>query len=195
MFKLDISQSNKNAINKEHSIHDSLSYKIDNAEFAEVNSFMEIGFPEPENMLFLFSLKQFNAFYILIAALKKFGSIDEVILSSYNVSRKIALSFADLHASGKIKKLSIYASDSSKSMFQRSYETLLEINAKYENIDVNFVWNHSKICLFRCNDNYFVCEGSGNFSSNARYEQYLLTNKKNIYEFRRNNITSMANRS
>jgi len=191
MFNLCLdTQSDSNF--SDNTVQDSLSYKIDNVKFAEVDSFLNIGFPDINNMLFLFSLKQFNAFYILVAALKQFGCIDEVFLSSYNISRKIAYNFADLLVNKKIKSVNLYCSDSSKSMFQKSYEALNEFSAQYENYKVHFVWNHSKICLFQINDNYFVCEGSGNFSSNARYEQYLLINNKQIYEFRKTNITSMA---
>jgi hypothetical protein len=36
----------------------------------------------------------------------------------------------------------------------------------------------------KTHDNYYIIEGSGNWSENAQYEQYILANSKGVYDFR-----------
>jgi hypothetical protein len=41
-------------------------------------------------------------------------------------------------------------------------------------------------------EGHYIVEGSGNWSENAMYEQYLFANSKSVYEFRKelfNNVT------
>jgi len=38
-------------------------------------------------------------------------------------------------------------------------------------------------------DNYYVIEGSGNWASNAHYEQYLFANSKGLFDFRKTLFT------
>lgn len=88
--------------------------------------------------------------------------------------------------------MDLYVSDVAKSMFPKAFEALNEINARTPNLNVNYVWNHSKVAIIQCADNYFVCEGSGNFSNNARHEQYILINDQKFHEFRKSNFQSMS---
>jgi len=37
--------------------------------------------------------------------------------------------------------------------------------------------------------NYYVVEGSGNWASNAHYEQYLFANSKGLFDFRKTLFT------
>lgn len=43
--------------------------------------------------------------------------------------------------------------------------------------------NHAKVLIARCGEDYFVFEGSGNMSDNARIEQYRYENSKAVYDF------------
>ena len=55
-------------------------------------------------------------------------------------------------------------------------------------IQIHYGWNHSKVTCVQCGSNYLVLEGSGNWGENAQYEQYVLINSKQVYEFRQKNI-------
>jgi len=174
---------------------DILKRKIESLRSKEISSFFELvgDFPAKGEIFALWSIKQFNAFSIINAAIKQFNVLPVVYISSYNISRKTVLAFADLLAAGKIVQMNVFVSDVAKSMFPKSFDVLNEINSKYNQLNVHFTWNHSKIALFSTNnDNFFCCEGSGNFSYNARHEQYLLINDSNFYEFRRQCLVSMA---
>ena len=53
-------------------------------------------------------------------------------------------------------------------------------------INLGFAVNHAKVfCAYTESKKYFVFEGSGNLSDNARIEQYLVENSKEMYNFHR----------
>lgn len=170
--------------------------KIEAVNSKMVSNFMELAgsLPAPGEMFALFTLKQFNAFSIVMAILKTHGKIDYLAVSSYNISRKTIAAFCELLSDNKILLMDIYISDVAKSMFPKSFEFLSEIAPMYSNLGVHYVWNHSKVAVINAGNNFFVCEGSGNFSYNARHEQYLLINSPEFYEFRRTNLVSMSER-
>jgi len=51
--------------------------------------------------------------------------------------------------------------------------------------------NHSKIILLSNGVNYYVCEGSANFTANPRTEQNLLCNSEGLYNFHKNWIEEL----
>jgi len=71
-------------------------------------------------------------------------------------------------------------------------EYIYNCSFKYNNLNVKFVNNHSKIFLghTKCN-RHIVFEGSGNLSDNARIEQYLLEDNKIIYDFHKSWMLEM----
>ncbi len=50
---------------------------------------------------------------------------------------------------------------------------------------------HAKILLAKCEENYYVLTGSGNFAKNARIEQYNFVNNKELFYFYLNNIEEL----
>jgi hypothetical protein len=173
---------------------DILKRKFDSVNYKMIENFLELSenLPKQNEMYMLWTIKQFNAFSIIMTILNEHKYIDELTVSSYNIARKSVSGFVELLNDKKIGKINLFVSDVAKSMFPKSFELLNEVSVIFPNISVSYVWNHSKVALIQANNNYFVCEGSGNFSYNARHEQYLLINSQSVYEFRRNNITSMA---
>jgi hypothetical protein len=90
----------------------------------------------------------------------------------------------------KIGNIRLFVSDSLKFRVPRVAELLDDLMLKRENFTVFYAWNHSKIALIRCADKHIIFEGSGNFSQNAQFEQYLLMTSKKVYDFRLNCITN-----
>ena len=43
--------------------------------------------------------------------------------------------------------------------------------------------NHAKVVLLTDDTNYYVVEGSANFTANPRIEQFVLTNHKELFNF------------
>ena len=147
-----------------------------------------IDLPGIDECSFLWTLNSFNAFTFIPFCIAKFGVIDELYISTYTVSKKIADSLALEMDKSNIKKINLFVADSLKFRMPKVVEHLETLRLTRD-ININYTWNHSKICCVKCADNYLVLEGSGNFSENAQYEQYLLINSKNVYEFRKSNIS------
>ncbi len=110
--------------------------------------------------------------------------------STYSNSKRILLSFMRFVEAGQIAKMYLLVADSLK--HQRPVVTdLLEAFAQSRpHLQVTYAWNHSKILLARCGDDHFVVEGSGNWSKNSRYEQYLFAKGSELYHFRKQCIIS-----
>jgi hypothetical protein len=143
-------------------------------------------FPAENEIYFMWTSSSFNAFTFIPYMIKEFGMISELVLSTYSINRRIVDSLMRYIDNGKIKNVSILISDSIKYRIPRIYEHL-EMLASHRKdiISIFYAWNHSKITLARSGSVHMIMEGSGNFSENAQYEQYIMTNSQKIYEFRR----------
>ena len=77
-----------------------------------------------------------------------------------------------------IKDKNIIGMGVSLRVLEKSEDLYIELKNKCE---IKFTNNHSKILLFKLNENHFVIEGSGNPSINARNEFYIIHNSKDMY--------------
>ena len=139
--------------------------------------------PAPEEFFFLQSDTSFNAF-TFVPLVAKHQGIKELFISTYAINKRVIDAIVELHDGGLVDKVSLLLSDSLK---QRNSTTIDHLNGMINsrpNIEVNYAWNHSKVCMMRTESNYFIVEGSGNFSENAQYEQYIFANSKGLYDFR-----------
>lgn len=140
--------------------------------------------PAPGEITFLWSCNSFNAFTFIPYVIKYSGLIDELCISTYSINTRIVEALVRWYDKGLIKHIYIYIADSIKFRMPAVVE-LLENYAQTRQIIICYAWNHSKIQLISSFGNYFVVEGSGNFSENAANEQYIFLNNKDIYEFRK----------
>jgi len=141
--------------------------------------------PLPGEIYFLWSLKSFNAFAFIKYVITERGKVDELTLSSYNITKVIFETLMRLVDNGLITHLHLTLSDVAKTRFPQIYDLVNGEADKRDQVDVLYMWNHSKVSLMRSEDDHFIVEGSGNFSENSRHEQYIFANSKEIYEFRR----------
>ncbi len=135
---------------------------------------------------FIWTVNQFNAFTFIPYVLSQFDKIDELVISTYSINIKVIDSLSHFLRANKIGSVFIVISDSANFRIPKVVDHLKLFSESFSNVDVRFAWNHSKITLMNCKNNYFLLEGSGNFSENSRHEQYLLLNSPTIYEFRKN---------
>lgn len=149
--------------------------------------------PLPGEIYFLWSLKSFNAFSFIKYVILERDRVEELVISSYNIGKIIILSLMKLVDNGRIEKLHVTLSDVSKSRFPHNYDLMNLEASKRSNVEVAYLWNHSKVALMKSMDDYFIVEGSGNFSENSRHEQYVFLNNKDVYDFRRKWITTRIN--
>ncbi|WP_375584269.1 hypothetical protein [Cyclobacterium xiamenense] len=141
--------------------------------------------PEPGEAFFLYTLKSFNAFTFITYIIKHCGEIDELTFSTYSINERILSSLLRWYDKGSIRKIRMSISESVRHRMPKVYD-LIELQRKERAFEVCYCWNHSKVTLIRSRGNYFVIEGSGNFSENALHEQYLFLNDREVHAFREN---------
>ncbi len=146
--------------------------------------------PSDNKIIFLWTINSFNAFTFIPFILSKHNKISELVITTYSINKRIIEAFSKLMQKNQIEKVDLFISDSIKYRVPRIYDELEAIAQANKNFNTHYAWNHSKIALVSTCDNFFIIEGSGNFSENAQFEQYVFLNNKEIYEFRKQSIYS-----
>lgn len=144
--------------------------------------------PTSEEFFFLQSDTSFNAF-TFIPLVGKFEAIKEMYASTYSISRNVIDALIQLHDEGVIEKITLMISDSLLKRNPATVDYLKALISGRPNFEVNFSWVHAKVCVMETATNYYVVEGSGNWASNAHYEQYLFANSKGLFDFRKTLFT------
>jgi len=139
--------------------------------------------PTPGEIFFLQSDSSFNAFTFIPLIAKRFP-IKELCASTYSINTRVITSLLEMHDRGMIEQVTIMISDSMIKRNPVTIDNLMAMAASRPNVKVQFAWVHAKVCLLKTHDYHYVVEGSGNWSENAHYEQYLLANDKGLYDFR-----------
>ncbi len=144
--------------------------------------------PNEEEFFFLQTESSFNAFTFIPLIAKNQG-IKELFASTYSINIRVIEALVELHDAGIVEQITLMVSDS---LIKRNPTTINHINALIStrpNINLTYSWNHSKVCIMKTQFAHFVVEGSGNWSENALYEQYIFANSKQLYEFRKELFT------
>ncbi|MFZ4463085.1 MAG: hypothetical protein ACOYN5_04520 [Bacteroidales bacterium] len=146
--------------------------------------------PVPGEFFAIWTLKSFNAFTIIPYILSELNRIDYLTLSTYSINTRIIDSLCKRIDQDKIGHVKIFISDSIKNRLPRVVDHLEMAIRSRDQITVHYCWNHSKVTLIEASGKFFVFEGSGNWSENAQYEQYLFFQYEQLYNFRLNCITN-----
>lgn len=142
-------------------------------------------FPEKDEIFFIWTVNSFNAFTFIPYTIKYSGVIEKLIISTYSINSRIVDSLFNYILKGKILQVKILISDSIKYRMPRVVDHLDSLVAgNNDKISVIYDWNHSKITLIKSGDMHLVVEGSGNFSENAKNEQYIFLNSPVVFDFR-----------
>ncbi len=170
---------------KEEKISELYASKFLVFHFEKLKSLEEslVRLPTSEEIFFLQSDNAFNAFTFIPFIAKHFP-VKELYASTYSISRKVIDALIEMHDIGMIEQITLLISDS---MIKRNpvvIDNLMAMITTRPNIKVLFAWSHAKVCLLKTHEEHFIIEGSGNWSDNAHYEQYVLANSKGVYDFR-----------
>lgn len=145
----------------------------------------DIIIPAVGGMVFMQTDIAFNAFDLVVCMASKFN-IKHLYSSTYSISRKSISSIIHLHDCGKIEQLTLLISESMIKRNPGTIDNLMAMTSSRPNLKVLFAWSHAKVNLLEThNGDYFVLEGSGNWSENAHYEQYILVNNKEPFDYRK----------
>lgn len=146
--------------------------------------------PEEEEFFFLQSNKSFNAFTFIPVILENV-SCKELFVTTYSINKRVLNALVELHSSGLIDKITLLISDTILVRNTMVSDLLAAVNKQYANIKILFAWVHAKVCLLKTDTSYYVVEGSGNWSENAHYEQYVFANSKGLFDFRKKLFTDV----
>lgn len=145
--------------------------------------------PGREEFFFLQTDKSFNAF-TFIPFVCQHERIKKLYASTYSIGSKVVNALMELYDGGFVDDITLMISDS---MIKRNpvvIDNLCSMAASKGNVDVLFSWVHAKVCLLETDNHHYIIEGSGNWSENAQYEQYVFGNSRNVYEFRKELFTN-----
>ncbi|MDR1544129.1 MAG: hypothetical protein LBS50_06945 [Prevotellaceae bacterium] len=189
----EIEKKNENDSNGKISKDAVLINKYENLHTLKIKNIKElVGEQIAENdIYFLWTQNSFNAFTFILWAIKHFGTIEELLLTTYAINEKVVEMIVRWLDKGLIKSVTIFVSDTLK-VRNAKINDQLQILAQTRNITIFYAWNHSKITLIKTADKFLCIEGSGNLSENSRFENYILTNNKKLYDFRKNCILDNA---
>lgn len=146
--------------------------------------------PTPEEFFFLQTDGAFNAFTFIPFIVKR-EPIKELFACTYSISRRVIESLIEMHDNGLIESVTLLISDSMIKRNAKTIDNLMAMAKNRPNLNVLYAWTHAKVCLMRTHANHYVVEGSGNWSENAHYEQYLWANSKGLYQFRKELFTDI----
>ena len=150
--------------------------------------------PKKNEQYRIITEKQFNAYAFILAILEK-AEIDELHIAVYRINEPTVESIINLIDAGRIKKatfvISNYFNQTKKP--EKWAIKLKEYCKGKSNITHIYTHNHAKVACIKAGNDYYVFEGSGNMSDNARIEQYLYENNKQSFDFHKTWMTSISN--
>lgn len=183
LFKVGVKTDNQHKAEQDSSAFTS-KYLNKHLDLLENISEDLVRFPEPGEIFFLQTLQAFNAF-TFIQKIAKSYFIEELVATTYSVSMRVMEAMQELQNKGKVGKIKLLISDSMMSRNPKVTDSLDAWAQHNGSVKIIYAHNHSKITLAKTKDHNFCIEGSGNWSENASYEQYIFYNDKEVYEFRK----------
>ncbi len=109
-------------------------------------------------------------------------SADEFYGSTWTIARPNVIELFELFDSSQLKKISmltgLYFKRRESAVYATLLSGLLERGQRFRAFR-----NHTKIILLAGKGNFLTVEGSANFTSNPRMEQFVITNDKPLYDF------------
>lgn len=145
--------------------------------------------PGRDEFFFLQTEKSFNAF-TFIPFVCKHERIKSLYASTYSIGSKVVNALMELHDCGLIDEITLLISDSMIKRNPITIDNLCSVAASRGNVNVLFSWVHAKVCIIETEKDFYVIEGSGNWSENAQYEQYIFGNSQSVYNFRKELFTN-----
>lgn len=140
--------------------------------------------PKPGEQWRIITQKRFNAYALVLRTLME-RDIEDLWIAIYRINVTTAKSLINLIEQGMIKRANFIISSffvNNKTQDEAAV-ALLRFAEMNECCRVVYVSNHAKIACVHAGDDWFVFEGSGNLSDNARIEQYIYENSREMYDF------------
>jgi len=153
--------------------------------------------PKKNEQYRIITEKQFNAYALILYVLQT-EIIEEMYLAIYRINEATVQSIIDFIESGEIKKATFVISNffnqtKKPEKWAIKLKNYCTGNEKTKHI---YTHNHAKVLAIRTDkDDYYIFEGSGNMSDNARIEQYIFENNKEVFEFHKKWMSDLIDKS
>ncbi len=188
MWNLDMAWKDEKSIYETAIETKALKRKIDNEQLhyfkaRELNEVCPI--PKQNEQYRIITEKQFNSFALVLSLLET-RDIDELYLAIYRVNEPTVATLTEFIDQGRIKYAafvlsSFFNATKKPEVWTRRLSEYCKENP--QKTDHVYAHIHAKVMAARSGDDYFVFEGSGNMSDNARIEQYVYENNKQVFDF------------
>lgn len=126
------------------------------------------------------SFDYFTLIPILIELEKK--QIKDFYFSTWTLNQTNSEAIINLFDEKKVQSINclvgLYFKKRESNVFNYLYESLKERNQRIFSNE-----NHSKITLLNSDENYYIIEGSANFTANPRIEQFTIHNSQYLFNF------------
>lgn len=166
-----------------------IGLNLDEICMQSLNNIRElIKIPQKNQHYRLVTKKAINTFDF-IQAILIYEYIEELIIAFYRIGKKTAYQLRDLQKFKKIGNIIFLINDGFPKLVPDAYNFIKGLES--DKWEVKLENNHCKIILAKTKNNYYIVEGSGNMSMNARIEQYCFDNNKTIYNFHENWIKNL----
>ena len=140
--------------------------------------------PKLGESLHIISNGSFDFWTFIPFLIDKLGGVGEFFGSTWTLNRQNCKELLELFDEHKIKKIGFLTGLYFKRREASVYSTLLtglsDRGQKYKCLE-----NHAKVAIFENGSDYITIEGSANFTSNPRIEQYTISNSRELFYFHR----------
>lgn len=110
------------------------------------------------------------------------GFVTDFYFSTWTMSRENVIQIIDLYDRGLLKNVNALTGEYFRTRESKVFSILDEsLTHRKQRLFANK--NHAKVTLLQINEDYFVIEGSANFTANPRIEQFILSNSKDLFNF------------
>jgi len=124
-----------------------------------------------------------NAFTFVLYLVEFCSPVRALACAVYRISNGTLVDLLALLDSGKIGGITLAINDNVQRLKPDTFADLNAASAARESFRVGCVDNHAKIIAADTGRGCFVIEGSGNWSDNARIEQYVFCQSPEVYQF------------
>jgi aspartate aminotransferase-like enzyme len=163
------------------SLEDKLFKKFAEKNTQTIKKVEEIGLPVKGEQTRLITMNCFNTISI-VDYISRQEKITEAIFVIFAINQSAARLLIEMKKAGRINNIKFIIS-SIRNAGHKSKSLAVDMLKKHFD-DLIYVNSHAKISILKTeNENYYVIEGSGNFSFNGRIEQYIIDNDKLLYDF------------
>jgi hypothetical protein len=140
-----------------------------------------IPIPEKNEQKRIRTQMQLNLLTIILKIIEKFHEIKELTITTYTLNREALMTLIELNKNGKIEKINLYITEAYSFRDPKYYKEIKAVCIENK-INLVFAALHLKITLIETESNFFVLEGSMNYSTNNLAEQLLFENNENSYK-------------